>query len=372
MSVNEPITNCQKRLAIFLPGLYGGGAERTTLNLAQGLAGRGYDVDLVLAQAEGPYLAEVPESMRLVELNARHLSARRTLASLPALVRYLRRERPMAMLSALNRANIVAVLAWRIAGVAGRVVLSQRNTLSHSRKRLTPLLIKYLYPWADGIVAVSMGVAEDLAQVASIPREQIKVIYNPVVTPQLRKKAQAPLDYAWFRPGQPPVLLAVGSLTPQKDFRTLIQAFALAWKGRRMRLLILGEGTERAGLEALVRQLGLEQDVRLPGWVENPYPYMVRASVFVLSSRWEGLPGVLIEALYCGAPLIATDCPSGPREILRDGQYGRLVPIGNVTALARAIEMTLDEKTPRPPRRSWQPFELEHAVNQYVDVLLGD
>jgi glycosyltransferase involved in cell wall biosynthesis len=367
----------QKRLAIFLPGLLGGGAERTMLNLAQGFAGRGYAVDLVLAQAEGPYLDQVPESVRLVELNTRHRSARRTLASLPALVRYLRREEPDGLLSALNRANIAAVWAWRLASIPGRVVISEQNTFSSwleksSRWRtwLMLQLVRSFYPWADAITAVSEGVADDLAQVVGVPRERIEVVPNPGVTPELRKKAQAPLDHPWFQPGQPPVVLAVGSLTVQKDFPTLIRAVAHVQETRPVRLLILGEGQDRPTLEAQVRKLGLEQSISLPGFVANPYAYMARASVFVLSSRWEGLPTVLMEALFCGAPVVATDCPSGPREILRGGQYGRLVPVGEVTALADAIQATLDDKTARPPRESWQPFELESVVNQYIKVLL--
>ncbi len=167
------------------------------------------------------------------------------------------------------------------------------------------------------------------------------------------------------------MLLAVGRLTASKDFPTLIQAFIRVRQTRPARLLILGEGADRPGLEALVEQLGLEQDVSLPGFVENPYPYMARASLFVLSSRWESLPTVLIEALYCGAPLIATDCPGGTREILADGQYGQLVPVGDATALARAIATTLAGKTPRPPPESWLPFDLEAVVNQYINILLG-
>jgi glycosyltransferase involved in cell wall biosynthesis len=361
-----------KRLAIFVPGLCGGGAERAMLKLARGIAERGYAVDLVLARAEGPYLAEVPESVRLV-----NLKASRVLISLPALVRYLRRERPEALLSVLH-ANVIALWARRLAGVPTRVVVSERNTLSHDarrspdlRVRLEPQLARRFYPWADGIVAVSKGVADDLAQVTGIPRQRIQVIYNPIVTPDMREKAQAPLKHPWFVPGEPPMLLAVGRLTAQKDFPTLIQAFARVRELRPARLLILGEGQERPALEALVRQLGLEQDVSLPGFVVNPYPYMAQASLFVLSSRWEGLPGVLIEALYCGTPLISTDCPSGPREILAGGQYGELVPVGDAAALARAIETTLASKTPHPPRESWRPFELEVVVSQYINTLLG-
>jgi glycosyltransferase involved in cell wall biosynthesis len=349
------------------------------LSLAQGFSARGFAVDLVLAQAEGPYLDQVPESVRLVELNARHRRARRTLASLPALVRYLRREEPEALLSALNRANLAAVWAWRLARVPGRVVISEQNTfsswlqkLSKRRAWLMLRLVRRFYPWADAITAVSEGVADDLAQVVGLPRDRVEVIHNPGVTPELCEKAQAPLDHPWFQPGQPPVVLAVGSLTVQKDFPTLIRAVAQVQENRPVRLLILGEGQDRPALEAQVRELGLEQSISLPGFVANPYAYMTCASVFVLSSRWEGLPTVLMEALFCGTPVVATDCPSGPREILRDGQYGRLVPVGDVIALARAIETTLDDKTARPPRESWHPFELETVVDQYAAILLGD
>ena len=371
----EAMTETRNRVAIFLPALQGGGAERIMLNLAGGLAGRGYDLDLVLAQAEGPYLAEVPGLVRLVELNARHRRARRTLASFPALVRYLRRERPAALLTALH-ANVIAVWAKRLAGVPTRVVIGEHNTFSLAYQQLPALrgwltlrLVRSFYPWADEIVAVSRGVADDLAQVTGIPRQRIRVVYNPVVMPELRTKAQAPLDHSWFEPGQPPVVLAVGRLAAQKDFPTLIRAFAQVRRTRPARLLILGEGEERPVLEALARELGLEQCVSLPGFVGNPYVYMAHAAVFVLSSRWEGLPTVLVEALYCGAPVVATDCPSGPREILADGLYGRLVPVGDAAALAEAIGATLVGRKPCPPRESWLPFELETVVNQYANVL---
>ena len=353
--------------------MHGGGAQRVTLNLAQGMAERGYTVDLVLARAEGPYLAQIPESVRLIDLQAS-----RVLNSLPALARYLRRERPQAMLSAMHYVNIIALWARRLSGVPTRVVVSEHSVPSYSaqhassrRGRQLPQLARYFYSWAGGIVAVSRGVADDLAQVTSIPRQRIQVIYNPVVTPELRTKAQANLDHPWFAPGQPPVLLGTGRLTVEKDFPTLIQAFAQVRRNRPARLLILGEGHQRPALEALVRQLDLEGEVGLPGFVENPYPYMSRASLFVLSSRYEALPTVLIEALYCGAPLVATDCPGGTREILADGRYGQLVPVGDVAALAQAIETTLAGKTPPPPDDGWQPFELETAVSKYVSLLMG-
>jgi len=371
------VNNSQKRVAIFLPALPGGGAERTMLNLASGLVGKGYAVDLALAQAEGPFLAEIPRSVRLIKLNPRHLRALRTLASLPALVRYLRHERPHALLSALH-ANVIALWARRLAGIPQQVVICEQNTFSLDNQqlpgwysRLMLGLVRRFYLWANGIIAVSEGVADDLAQVLGAPRNRIQVIYNPIVTPELEVKAKDMVEHPWFEPNEPPVVLAIGRLTVQKDFGTLIQAFARVRQTHAARLLILGEGNKRPELEALVRQLDLENDVKLPGFVPNPYPYMTRASIFVLSSRWEGLPTVLVEAMYCGAPIIATDCPSGPREILRDGQYGRLVPVGNVDSLTHAIETALDGKLPSPPCESWKPFQLETVVNQYISILLG-
>jgi len=370
----NPSSERDKRLAIFAPDLVVGGAERSILKLAGGFLERGFPVDLVLADVHGPLLAEAPESARLVDLRAR-----RVLTSLPALVRYLKREKPDAMLTILH-ANMVALWARRLAGVPTRIVVSERNTLSVEsreyrsdlRMRFMPSLVRRYYPWADGIVAVSKGVADDLVRVAGLPAERVRVIYNPIVTPAMQAKACEPLDDAWFAPAEPPVILAVGRLSAQKDFAALIQAFARVRQSALAHLLILGDGEDRSRLEALVRRLGLQNEVRMPGFVANPYPYMCGADLFVLSSRWEGLPGVLIEALYCGTPLVATDCPSGPREILADGKYGTLVPVGNQDAMVQAILDSLNGNGKPTPPESWQPFTLEEAVSQYLDVMLGD
>jgi glycosyltransferase involved in cell wall biosynthesis len=336
------------------------------------MAERGYPVDLALVRAEGELLSEVPHAVRVENLNAR-----RVLTSLPALMAYLLRERPVALLSVLH-ANIIAVLAVRLTGVPTRVVVSERNNLSTEsqhyaddpRMRLMPRLVRAVYPRADAVVTVSHGVADDLVSAANIPPERVKTVYNPIITPELRTKARQPLAHPWFAPGQPPVVLAVGRLSPQKDFATLLDAFARLRQTQSARLLILGDGEERAALEAQIERLGLRQDVGLPGFVANPYPYMAQAGVFVLSSRWEGLPGVLIEALYCGPPLVATDCPSGPKEILANGRHGRLVPVANAAALANALQAALSEQIPRPAPESWYPFELETVVSEYLDVLI--
>jgi glycosyltransferase involved in cell wall biosynthesis len=362
----------KERFAFFLPGLYDGGAERIMLNLAKGIADRGYLVDLVLARAEGPFMDEVPDSVRLIDLKAP-----RVLLSTSALLHYLRQERPIALLSILY-ANIVALWAKRLAGFPFRVIVAEHNTLSSVasgendlRLRLLPMLSRWFYPWADGIIAVSKGVADDLAQVIKIPRERIQVIYNPIVTPDLFTRSTALLEHPWFKSGEPPVLLAVGRLTAQKGFDILIRALAQVRKDRLARLIILGEGEERPALEALVKDFRLEQDVLMPGFVPNPYPYMAKAAAFILSSRWEGLPTVLVEAMSLGTPIVSTDCPSGPREILEDGKYGQLVPVGDPSALATAIEKALTIETLHPLQESWAPYSLETVAVQYINYLLG-
>jgi glycosyltransferase involved in cell wall biosynthesis len=368
----------KKRLAIFLPGLYDGGAERVMLNLTQGLVDYGFEVDLVLSQAEGPFVSEVSKSIRMIELNKTHLSAQRTLFSLPSLVRYLRRERPVAMLSCLNYANIVATWAKLLARVPVRLAVNEQNTFSSEREQFSGYsrwllqgLMRLVYPQADAIIGVSEGVADDLVKVLRIPPQRVKVIYNPVITPELQDKKDGVLEHPWFEKNQPPVVLGVGRLTKQKGFDMLIQAFAQVRRKRVVRLVILGEGEERSKLLDLARQLGVDQDVDLPGFVSNPYPYMANASVFVLSSRWEGLPTVLVEALFCGVQLISTDCPSGPSEILKNGQYGQLVPVDHADSLSQAINNVLDGNTLPISEGSWQAYTLDTVVKQYVSTLLG-
>lgn len=233
-----------------------------------------------------------------------------------------------------------------------------------------PWLMRWVYPWADSVVAVSQGVADDLVRTLGIDATRVKVIYNPVVDETLFDKAKQPLEHPWFKQGEPPVVLAVGRLTEQKDFETLIRAFAVVRAKRVVRLLILGEGELRFQLETLVNQLGLKDDVALPGFVANPFGYMARASVFVLSSRWEGLPTVLLEAMACGAQVVSTDCPSGPREILEDGKWGLLVPVENVSTLAQAITLKLDEFEGPDVKRRAMDFGADQAVQKYFRLML--
>lgn len=360
----------EEHIALFLPSLNGGGAEQVMVNLARGFADRGLQVDLVLAKAEGCHMDEVPKDVQVVDLGAK-----RVLCSLPGLVRYLRRERPNVMLSAMDHANLVALCAKKLAGVSTRVVVSVHCTPSLEianmqgfRARLMPHLEKLFYPWANTVVAVSEGVADDLVQLTGLLRNKLRVIYNPTITPELLSRAEEPLVHPWFQPGEPPVILGAGRLTASKDFLMMIQAFALVRRERPARLIILGEGEERPRLEALVQELRLGQDVALPGFVNNPYKYMKHAGIFVLSSKYEGFGLVLVEAMTCGTPVVATNCPSGPAEILKGGKWGRLVPVGNADALAQAILRTLEAPISVGIDNN-ETYTLDYAVARYAEVM---
>ncbi|WP_280541572.1 glycosyltransferase [Chromohalobacter sp. 11-W] len=357
-----------KRIAVFLPSLAGGGAERVMVTLANGIANRGVPVDLVVVIAEGAYLADVSPRVRLVDLGAS-----RMLFSLPALVRYLRRERPYALLSALKHANIIALWARKLARSQTRIVISERNTLprdgsSERFERIVPWLMRLSYPSADAIIAISGGLADDLARRVGLSRESIEVVYNPI-NPRLAQLCEAPLTHPWLKSGQPPVILAVGRLTVQKDYPTLIEAFAEVRKTQAARLVILGEGELREKLEAMVASLGLSADVMFLGFVDNPYAWMRHASLFVLSSAWEGFGNVLAEAMACGTPVVSTNCPNGPAEILDNGAWGQLVPVGDASALAQAMVAALSDETPPDVRHRARHFNLQQALSGYLHAL---
>jgi glycosyltransferase involved in cell wall biosynthesis len=377
-------------IAVFLYGLTSGGAPRRALALAEEFAARGHRVDLVVTRADGPLRSRVPSSLRLVELAG--VGARvpvladwrpfRVRAAVFALADYLQRERPAVLLSGANSGHLTAVWANLRAGEGARLVLRVCTHLSGtaangkrpSRPWLKPLARRY-YPRAQAWVAGSRDVADDFARVTGIGRERIATIHNPVVSPAIERRAREPLAHPWFQPGEPPVVLGVGRLVKQKDFPTLVEAFARVRAERPLRLVILGEAqseARRRRLEGLATRLGVAADVALPGLVENPYAYMARAAVFVLSSAWEGLSGVLVEAMACGCPVVSTDCPGGSAETLGEGRFGPLVPVGDPGSLAAAIRLVLE--APRDPeelKRRASEYDVESSVERYLDLLLG-
>jgi glycosyltransferase involved in cell wall biosynthesis len=397
-------------LALFIRDLGGGGVQRTTLTLARALAARGHRVDLILCQAVGPLRDSVPGEVRAIELQPDHRRRTRLLPLavdpagiaqlmrpillrrklpreipyLPDLAAYLRRERPDALLAATPYLNLLVLWAKRLARSRTRVLVSERNNVSFRieykpRQRCLPPLLRRMYMTADVITTVSHAVGDDLAATTALPRELITTIYNPVVPPDLPDKAREPIDHRWFAPGAPPVVLGAGRLTPTKDFPTLLRAFAQVRKMLPARLMILGEGknaeedaARRIELLELATELGVREEIAMPGFMLNPFPYMARASVFVLSSVWEGFGNVLVEALACGCPVVSTDCPDGPREILDGGRYGRLIPVGDHGAMAEAILETL-RAPPEPStlHRRAASFSVDRAVEQYLAALFA-
>ncbi len=357
-------------IAFFLPNLSGGGAEKVVVNLLKDMSQLNLPLDLVVSNTEGPYFNQLPKQLNLI-----NLAKEGVLKSVLPLSRYLKERKPRVLISHMSHANVAATLASRLARTKTKLILVEHDTLSVAKSKLlrakfVPMFMKKLYPYADSIVCVSEGVAQDLAFQLGLPKEKVKVIYNPVVNEELIAASQVSLDHPWFQQDVPPVFLAVGRLTQQKDFITLLEAFALVRKQTVARLIILGEGELRGKLEEKISQLGIAEDVSLAGFVTNPYAYMSKASAFVLSSRWEGLGIVLIEAMACGCPVIATDCPNGPKEILEAGKYGSLVPVGDVVLLSKAMLQVLDAPLSREilTHRAVY-FSSERAVSEYLHLL---
>jgi glycosyltransferase involved in cell wall biosynthesis len=359
-------------ITFFLVNLDGGGAEKVMLSLAGGFAQQGLKVDVVVAILEGEYLSLISPKVRLVNLNSKRL-----ISSLPALVGYLKRERPQVLISALEDPNTIAVIAKRLAGVSTAVILTVHNQLSRAAQyapnlkgKLTPLFVRLFYPWADRIVAVSQGVAEDAAKISKFPLERISVIYNPIFTDDLLTKFDQPVDVPWLIDRQVPIILGIGRLTKQKDFPTLIRAFALIQQQCAARLMILGQGEDLTSLQDLVKELNLEASVTFAGFVTNPYAYISKSSLVVLSSIFEGFGNVLVEAMLAGTPVVSTDCESGPAEILANGKYGNLVAVGDVRGLANAMLQTIEHPLdPELLRQRGKEFSLASALAKYQDLL---
>ncbi|HEY0941096.1 MAG TPA: glycosyltransferase [Steroidobacter sp.] len=358
-------------ITLFLPSVEGGGAERVFVQLANEFAKLGCRVEFVLARARGPYLEEISEQVRIVDLRASGV-----LNCLPALVRYLRSRRPAAILSGLEHANVIAVLARSLAGRSTRCVVSTRAVptaiyrANRSRRRwMTLQMSRLTYRLADQVIANSQAVAADLAGSLGVSNGKLTVIYNPLDMEYIDRNSRMAADHPWLTPGSAPVVLSVGSLTVLKDFQTLIRAFAIVRSARECRLIILGEGPERAKLESMVEQLNLRNDVCLPGFVGNPFAWMRCAGVFVSSSLTEGCPNALMQALACGTAVVSTDCNGGSAEILQAGKWGHLVPVGDAEAMAAAITAALDSPRPNGRQRA-NDFALHEIAQQYLHALL--
>jgi len=357
------------RIACFFSTSGHSGVDRAAKHLIPAFARRGYQVDLLKVRCHGPELKNVPPGVEVIDLGSRH-----TYGCLPSVVRYLRRARPAVMLSDKDRVNRTALLARFLARVQTRLVLSSGTTISIDlatrgvvERWVQRNSMGKLYPFADKVIVTSAGVADDMTEYTGLARELIAVVPSPVVPASLFEAELPRPDHSWFAEGDSPIILGAGELGSRKDFSTLLRAFAQVRNERPCRLMIVGRGSERSKLQTLAEELGVTDDFALPGFVTQPYTYMAHADLFAFSSRWEGLGFVIIEALAVGTPVVSTDCPSGPREVLAEGRYGALVPTRDPQALARAILQTLDN--PLPPevlRQAARPFEIEAATDVYL------
>ena len=357
-------------LAVLIPSLAGGGAEKVMINLARGLLQSGFSVDLIVATKSGPLENRIPPELNLIDLHAGRMAT-----AIPGLIRYLSATRPDVLISAIDQANVAALIAGAISMGSTRIAVSVRTSLSHSsrhgtvRQRMILTVARVLYRRADWILAVSLGVARELTTFLGQDEGRIRVLDNPALEPELSEMCFEASGHPWLTTSAPPVLLGVGRMTPAKNFTTLIHAFAHVRAVQPARLIILGDGECRPELERLVARLDLGEDVDMPGFVTNPYAFMSRASVFVLSSDWEGFGNALVEAMACGARIVSTDCDYGPREILDHGRLGRLVSPGDSVALADAILLTLREPAKPDVSAVVERFTIQNAVSNYIRVL---
>lgn len=361
------------KITLFISNLEGGGAERVMATLANEFVNKGFEVDLLLVKASGPFLQEVDDKVNVVSFDSS-----KTIFSLFSLISYLRRERPIVMLSTLLMTNIITVLAKYLTGVNTKIILREAITASaddrfkkNNLERLISLFRRWALQKADLVVAPSNGVSDDLIKFYKIKKERIRVIYNPVNIKKCYESALEKNDFLDSIPETTPIILGMGRLNGQKDFETLVKAFKIVRSDHNVLLIILGEGNERAALETLVLKNDLGNYVILPGFISNPYPYFKKASVYVLSSLYEGMPNTLIQAVVFQKQIVATDCPSGPFEILHGGKYGDLVEIGDVKAMASGIVKGLaGQLNSLPADQVSALYESGHIADQYLDILL--
>jgi glycosyltransferase involved in cell wall biosynthesis len=342
------------------------------VNLVNEFAERGMPTDLILVRDSGPYRDLVDPRIRIIRLESR-----KTLLSIPRLVRYLRVVRPVGLLSSQTHVNVVAVVAHALAGVDIPMVVSEhadpvRYAVHHPLMlvRAAYRIAPRVYRHASAVVAVSEGVAREWRALTSLPESRVLTIYNPIYEPRILELAEQASGEPWLDDPDVPVIVAAGRLVEEKDLPTLLRAFARTLRARRCRLVVLGEGGEEARLRALARELGIESSLKLVGFRPNPYAFYARAHVFALSSLVEGFGNVLVEALACGAHIVSTDCPHGPREILEGGRWGRLVAVGDEGAFSDALTEALD--TPRPGSRQVrraEAFGVRSAADEYLRLL---
>lgn len=354
-------------IAVFIPSVHGGGAERAMLIFAEELLRLGFEVELVVGNLDGAWRDAIPQNLAVVDLKAP-----RMIGAILPLRRYIRRRKPKVMFSTISHANVGALIAAIFSGSSVPVVVRQSNTpLSERMGSLgnwcVGRLIPYLYPYAKTILAVSQSVRDELVAMNPKMAPRIKVVPTPVLSPSVYERAQVIPDHPWYQRKDKPIIVSVGRLKPHKGMFELIEAFSMLKNEVDARLVILGEGDDRSRLEGLIDKLGLKDDSALLGFMDNPFSFMKHADLFVLASHFEGLPNVLIQALALGLPVVATNSPGGVSELLADGKYGRLVPLHHVDMLAQSMLEELTEKESAALESvCLEQYDVHWATKQYV------
>lgn len=367
------------RITFFIPTLEGGGSEKSIIRLIKALNEKNFSIVLLVANKKGELVEEIPENVEVEDLNVQKIRS-----AFFKLIKYFKSKKPDVFVSFLSHANVIAILAKIFSRAKTKIIVSERITFTFTpqitknfkNKLLTIFflnpLVKITYPLSDAIVCNSNGVAEDLSKFLR-KKGKIKVIYNPVVSEKLFELAEEAVDHPWFLDKNIPIILAAGRLNKQKDYPTLLKAFSLVLKEKKARLVILGKGEERKKLENLIEKLNISDKVILLGFQKNPFKFMKRATIFVLSSKVEGFPNVLVEAMALGVPVVSTNCPSGPNEIIKNGENGFLVPVGDEKALAEAIlrllnDSSLKEKFSIESKKSIEKFRAERIIKEWEEL----
>jgi len=373
-SQKRPGMTNQHKLLFVLPSLGGGGAERATVDLLRGMNRQQFKVTVALFEQNGSFLPQLPDDVQVFNLQG---ASRHDFRLVWRLARLLHSESPNIVFSVLRYANLVTLLAHRLANSQARVIVNEQNLPSaefalFGGTQVKGWFLRRLYPWADLVTTISQGIARELTLHYGVSKHKVRVIPNPVDVSRIRAMGLVKPEHPWFQLGLP-VLVSAGRLHPQKGFAYLIRAFAIVRHALACKLIILGEGPQRRVLELLIAELGLSNDVALPGFQDNPYNYMYNSTVFVLSSVYEGFGNVLVEALALGVPVISTRCPVGPEEIITDGLTGVLVPPADEYALAQAILRVLKDGELRYKLSANGPgraadFAIECIVSQYESV----
>lgn len=355
-----------KKISLFIYSFSGGGAEKVMVTLANKLFHRGYNIEILVVDPTGPCSEEIDPGIEVSSIEDTNF-----LKTIYVLWNQLRQSKTDILISTMEMPNIIAIISTHIPRTTPIIIqcVSVNSNRKRSGKyRFIPLLKRITYPWADEVVTVSDGVAQDIAETTKMSVSEMTTIYNPIYTPEIHEKMSEKVNHPWLSKDDSPVVLGVGRMTPAKDFPTLLRAVAQLEED--IRLVILGRGPDKESLKALARDLEIGHRVSFPGFVDNPYAYMAKADVFVLSSAWEGFGNVLVEAMACGTPVVSTDCPGGPAEILEHGQFGPLIPVGDHEAMATAIRETLRNPIDSKALQTRAgDFNIESIIDEYEEVL---